>query len=290
MTAPAAATAQEPLIERLEKLCVTITRPIAFIGVTGMLIAAGVTVLDVLMRWLASTAITALNEITALIFAVAVAACMPAGLAGGVNLRIDLLARWLTGHVAAWLDALGALLLLVFFFILAWRIGVFAESLAQQGRTTVILQLPQAPFMFAVAALLGIGTLVQAVVTVRAAERAARHEVTESSVVVAVVLVLGTTVLALGALLLFDFALVARWAAQNIGAAVAIAFTVMWILMFAQVPLAAVMGLTGIVGSALFVGFIPATSAFATEATTFLTNSQVATLPLFLMMGSFAAV
>ena len=93
MTAPAAATAQEPLIERLEKLCVTITRPIAFIGVTGMLIAAGVTVLDVLMRWLAGTAITALNEITALIFAVAVAACMPAGLAGGVNLRIDLLAR-----------------------------------------------------------------------------------------------------------------------------------------------------------------------------------------------------
>src|SRR4029079_19531551 len=30
-------------------------------------------------------------------------------------------------------------------------------------------------------------------------------------------------------------------------------------------------------------------SAFATEATGFLTNSQIATLPMFLMMGSFAA-
>src|SRR5215470_1190362 len=156
MTAPAAATAQEPLIERLEKLCVTITRPIAFIGVTGMLIAAGVTVLDVLMRWLAGTAITALNEITALIFAVAVAACMP-----------------------AWLDALGSGLLLVFFFILAWRIGVFAEHLLQQGRTTVILQVPQAPFMYAVAILLAIGALVQAVVTARAFARASRHEAHE---------------------------------------------------------------------------------------------------------------
>ncbi|HKA70725.1 MAG TPA: TRAP transporter large permease subunit [Xanthobacteraceae bacterium] len=255
-----------------------------------MLIAAGVTVLDVLMRWLAGTAITALNEITALIFAVAVAACMPAGLAGGVNLRIDLLARWLTGRVAAWLDVLGAALLLVFFFILAWRIGVFAENLLQQGRTTVILRLPQAPFMYAVAILLAIGTLVQAVVTARAGARAFRHEGAESPVIVAIALVLGAATLALCAILLFDFAAAAHWASQHIGAAVAIAFIFMWILMFAQVPLAAVMGVTGIVGSALFVGLTPATSAFATEATTFLTNSQVATLPLFLMMGSFAAV
>ena len=76
----------------------TLTRPIAFVGVLGMLIAAGVTVVDVLMRWLASTAITALNEITAMVFAVAVAACMPAGLAGGVNLKIDL---WRAGSPAA---------------------------------------------------------------------------------------------------------------------------------------------------------------------------------------------
>src|SRR5262249_58938744 len=95
------------------------------------------------------------------------------------------------------------------------------------------------------------------------------------------------------ALLIFafsDFAAVSRWATQNVGQAVTIAFVLMWLLMLAQVPLVAVMGLVGIVGSALFVGFRPAVSAYATEATSFLTNSQVATLPLFLMMGSFAAV
>ncbi|MFL5090583.1 MAG: TRAP transporter large permease subunit [Xanthobacteraceae bacterium] len=280
------------LAARLARFCVTVTRPIAFIGVVGMLIAAGVTVIDVLMRWLAGTAITALNEITALVFAVAVAACIPAGLAGGVNLRIDLLARWLTGRLAAWLDALGAVLLLVFFFILTWRIAVFADSLMQQGRTTVILQLSQAPFMYAVAALLTIGTLVQAVVAAHALERAFTQAgaASESGLATIVALALTALALALVTVLLVDFAAVSRWAAQNIGFAVAIAFTVMWILMFAQVPLAAVMGLTGVVGSALFVGFAPATSAFATEATSFLTNSQVATLPLFLMMGSFAAV
>ncbi len=41
--------------------------------------------------------------------------------------------------------------------------------------------------------------------------------------------------------------------------------------------------------AALFIGFPPALSAAGSEVTGFLTNSQVATLPLFLMMGSFAA-
>jgi tripartite ATP-independent transporter DctM subunit len=293
MTDLASPLALVPFAERLERSCVTLTRPIAFVGVLGMLIAAGVTVVDVLMRWLASTAITALNEITAMVFAVAVAACMPAGLAGGVNLRIDLLSRWITGRVAAWLDALGALMLLIFFLILAWRIGVFADTLMNQGRTTVILQLPQAPFMYAVSFLLGIGTLVQAVVTANATRRALAQRAAaegESLIVTGIVLAVVAVMLALAIVMLLDFAAVARWTANNVGLAVTIAFVLMWMLMLGQVPLAAVMGLTGVVCSALFIGFAPAISAFATEATTFLTNAQVATLPLFLMMGSFAAV
>src|SRR5258708_22850877 len=98
-----------------------------------MLTAAGITVVDVLMRWLMSTAITALNEITAVVFAVAVSACIPAGLAGGVNLKVDILARWLTARAAAWLDALGGVLLLIFFLVLTCRIPLFAPTLAQQA-------------------------------------------------------------------------------------------------------------------------------------------------------------
>jgi len=212
VTELAPSLASAPLMERAEKLCVAATQPIAFIGVVGMLIAACVTVIDVLMRWLAGTAITALNEITALTFAVAVAACMPAGLAGGVNLRIDILARWLTGRLAAWLDALGAFLLLLFFFTLTWRIAVFAQSLAEQGRTTVILGWPQAPFMVAVAVLLGIGTAVQAVMTARAAARVRTraHAETESPIVTAVVLAIAAAAFALAAVVILDFGLVAR--------------------------------------------------------------------------------
>jgi C4-dicarboxylate transporter, DctM subunit len=230
-----------------------------------------------------------------MLFAVAVAACIPAGLVGGVNLRVDILTRWLTGRLAAWIDAIGGLLLLVVFALLAWRIHVFAGNLAEQGRTSVILRWPQAPAMYAVAYLLGIGVLVQAVVTANAVRRAWTHVAAPdgkeaSTVVTVIVAVIGAAVLALLIFAFSDFAAVAHWATQNVGRAVIIAFVLMWLLMLAQVPLVAVMGLVGIVGSALFVGFGPAVSAYATEATSFLTNSQVATLPLFLMMGSFAAV
>jgi tripartite ATP-independent transporter DctM subunit len=293
MSQLAVPAASVPLLERAEQACAVLSRPLAFVGVLGMLAAAGVTVLDVLMRWLAGTAITALNEITAMLFAVAVAACMPAGLAGGVNLKVDILARWLTGRTAAWLDALGALLLLILFAILTWRIWVFAESLLRQGRTTVILRLPLPPFMYAVSVLLGIGTLVQAVVCANAVRRAwtARAPAQgEPPVMIAIVVVTAVVVFGVIAWCLFNFGLVSHWAGRNLGLAVGIAFALMWILMLGQVPLAAVMGLTGILGAALFVGLVPAASAFATEAATFLTNSQIATLPLFLMMGSFAAV
>ena len=58
MTDIAPATVAAPVAERLETFCIAFTRPVAFIGVLGMLIVASATVIDVLMRWLASTAIT----------------------------------------------------------------------------------------------------------------------------------------------------------------------------------------------------------------------------------------
>src|SRR5262245_54511463 len=212
-----------PLVERAEQVCAAWSRPIAFIGVLGMLGAAAVTVLDVLLRWFAGTAITALNEITAVAFAVAVAACMPAGLAGGVNLKVDILARWFTGRTQAWLDALGALLLLILFAILTWRIWVFADSLRQQGRTTLILRWPLPPFMYAVSILLGIGTLVQAVVAANAIRRAwmARAPAQgESPVMIATVAVTAAVVFAVIGWCLLNFAFVSHWAARNLGLAV----------------------------------------------------------------------
>ncbi|MGB7835912.1 MAG: TRAP transporter large permease subunit [Xanthobacteraceae bacterium] len=281
-------------LDHTERWLERYVRPLASVGVLGMLIAATATVADVLLRWLAGTGVLGLNEITSLVFAVAIAACLPAGTAGGVHLKIDIFARWITGRLAAWLDVFGALLLLIFFALLSQRMLVFAGTLYSQSRTTVLLGLPMAPFIFVVVLLLTVSALVQAVIAINKVRQAIAYVpiagMKSYPVATAIAVLLAIVIIALAGYALLDFAGMSAWAQDNPGKAVGIAFACMWILMLSQVPLAAVTGLIGVVGGALFIGFPPFFSAFATESAGLLTSSQIATLPLFLMMGSFAAV
>jgi tripartite ATP-independent transporter DctM subunit len=64
----------------------------------------------------------------------------------------------------------------------------------------------------------------------------------------------------------------------------------MWLMLVAYVPLAAALGLLGLLCTALMIGTDPALSVLGNEAAQFLTNAQVAVVPMFLMMGSFAVV
>ena len=294
MTEVAAQPAPVHFLDQTERWLERSVRPLASVGVVGMLIAAGVTVADVLMRWLAGTGVLGLNEIISMVFGVAIAACLPAGTAGGVHLKIDIFARWITGRLAAWLDVFGSLLLLIFFAILTQRLFIFAQTLQAQARTTVLLGWPMAPFMFVVVSLLAITTAVQAIIAINKVRQAiayvAAPDAKSYPVATAIAVILAIVIVLLCAYALFDFAGMADWAQDNPGKAVGIAFACMWILMLSQVPLAAVTGLIGIAAGALFIGFSPFFSAFATESAGLLTNSQIATLPLFLMMGSFAAV
>ncbi len=283
-------------LDRLEDGLELVSRRIAFIGVLGILAVAVVTVVDVLLRWLFSSGVLALNELVSLSVAVAVSATIPSGLARGVNLTVNIMKPRLAPWLAAGLGALGAFLLLVFYAFLAWRIGIYASDLAHQGRTTTILSVPEGPFMYSAAALLAFGAFIQLVVTINtirrvpAATAAVDPRSRPSAVVTAVAVVVLCALAALVAIAIFAFPALADWAQDNATLTVIAAFLLMWLSLALLVPLAAVMGLMGFLGIALFLGTGPASSAFATEAAGFLYNSQVATLPLFLLMGSFAAV
>jgi tripartite ATP-independent transporter DctM subunit len=285
---------RQPLLDRLEHLCVLATRPLASIGVAGMLIAAVATVLDVLMRWLFNSPFSALNEVTAMLFAVAISATLPAGLAHKVNLRIDLLSRFMAPRLGMWLDAIGGLFLLTFFSVLTWQLYVYAGQLAEQGRGTVMLGLPVAPFIYAVSALFAVCCLVQLVVVLNQFRKAIIHPGTQPGeaahpIFTTITIIVGIAAVALGVYVTFNIDQVSGWAQNHIGLEVLYAFLCLWLCMLGLVPLAAGMALVGLIGSALLIGFDPALSAFGTTVEGFLTNSQVSTLPLFLMMGSFAA-
>ncbi|MCC6472885.1 MAG: TRAP transporter large permease subunit [Burkholderiales bacterium] len=299
------------LLDRLDEVAVLATRRVAFVGVLGMLVVAFAQVLDVLLRWFANSPIDGLNEAVGLAIGVAVAATFPAGAAQRVNLAIDLLGGRVPPRLLAWLKVLAGLLLLLFYVLLAWRVGAYAAKLAERNASTVYLHLPMAPFMWLVAFFLGCAALVQAIawlVTLRFAlaglpdpigwsigqedgVQAPRPGVSVPDRRLATAAVL--LVLALGALLyLLPGTLAPLMAfAQPHGGTLATAVVVLlWVLLVLYVPLAATMGLLGVLTTVLFIGLEPALNVVGNESIQFLTNAQVAVLPMFLMMGAFAVV
>jgi tripartite ATP-independent transporter DctM subunit len=285
-------------LDALQAWCSKSTQILASAGVVVMVLTAILTLVDVTMRVIASASLIALNEVVLLTFSVAVSATIPAGLARVGNLKIDVLGRWLTGWLAAWADSVGGFLLLMFYGTLSWRLLLLAFSNATMSRRTMLLELPIWPSILAIAVVLAFGSLVQCVVVlchVRDALSGRPFDKPEMNrrpnpvfaacfIAAAVLMVI---LIAWGAI---EFDAVSRWMRVHTTQGMIYAFIGMWLLMLAHVPLAALTGAVGIAGGAVYIGVGPALGGFATTSWDFLSNPQVMTLPLFLMMGSFAAV
>jgi len=295
-TEPRADTPREPLApsDRIEALLRRIAQPVAFAGVMGMLVVAAVTVVAVLLRWSGMGGITAMNEIVAMLFSVAISATLPAATAQRVHLKIDLLGAWMGPRMRLWLQMAGSLLLLLFLFLLAREVQAYAGRMLVGGRTTPILGWSVGPFMFAVAALFWATVAVQAVLTALDMARALRSPGAASGRThILIWLLLAATLAALAWLLWWgwsDFQGFSQVVTSAPTASVGLGFLLLWAALLLLFPVSAVMGIMGLVGTALFLGWRPTWSVLSSETTGFLTNPQVAALPLFLLMGSFAMV
>jgi len=283
---PTPARAEASFLDQLEQWLGGVSRVIAIACVCGMLFVAAITMIDVVMRWIANEPIPAMNEIVQMTFSVAIAACIPAGLMQRVNLKIDLVARYFSATLHAWFEALGSACLWLFYAALAWGICVYAGALAQDGKSTVILNLPEAPFMYAVSALFAFGAVLQAIIVINDLRRAIAHG-TRGVIGAAVTL---AAIAAVTWLWIARFDAISSWAGDHVGLTLGLIFIVMWLATLVLIPIAAIMGIVGVISAALFVGLFPSMSAASTEVTDFLGSPQLATLPLFLMMGSFAQV
>jgi C4-dicarboxylate transporter, DctM subunit len=291
---PARIDSAAPPASQVGALLCRIAQPVAFAGVLGMLVVAVVTVVAVLLRWSGLGGIVAMNEIVGMLFAVAIAATLPAATAQRVHLRIDLLGSWMGPGLRRWIDLAGSLLLLLFLFLLAREVQAHAGRLTAGGRTTSILGWPVGPFIQAVAVLLWATAAVQAVVAGLDLVRALRRPGRESGRThPAVWLLLACTLAALawvGWWAWSDFRGLSRVVTGSPSASVGLGFVLLWAALLLLFPVSAVMGLMGLVGTALFLAWRPAWSVLSSETVGFLTNPQVAALPLFLLMGSFAMV
>jgi len=282
-------TEQRALLERLDGFVDRVCGFISGIAVLGLLAGASVIVFDICLRVFASGGVIALNEIMGQMFGMAVAATLPAGAARRVNLKVDLMGAHFGPRLTRFLGVLGSVSLLIFFAVLTYYVCLLGLRFLDQGRETLILKWPLGPTYLFATVCTGLATVVQLIKVVMDAttpvaarvERSTRIGITMAIALVATII--GTTGWAL-----IDLPSLQDVAVGRPGLMVVIAFLMLWLAVLCQVPLAAATGLLGIAGTAIVLGMSSTGRVFANDAMEFLTSWNIATLPMFLMMGSFA--
>lgn len=140
------------------------TRALALVGFFGLLVLALMTTVDILCRWLINQPIYGVNDVSAIVMAVVIAACLPANLAERQNITVEFLGGALGPRGKAALDAFGGIVTLLFVTVLAWRFIPYSAEIARSGQTTWVLKLPVAPAWWVATALLMLSVPVQLVV------------------------------------------------------------------------------------------------------------------------------
>lgn len=270
----------------------TATRLLATAGVITIIGGAFLTLTDVGLRALAGTTIRGLNEVLILCVGVAIAACLPSGVARLVHLTLDLLTARLPAQGARALSLLGVLALMVFLLLVGLEQFRLASTYHARGQATIILGWRIAPFHFAMAGLVLLCVPVQAMHLWNAVTDILRHE--RNPLRLALQFLPALLLVAVVALFWFN---ALNWLpgygwlrGLTAGVAALVFFCGMWVLMILGVPLAAAMGLVGFLGISVLLAPGPAGTVAGGETARFLTSETLAVLPLFLLMGSFASV
>lgn len=286
----------------LERACLALSQRLALVGVAGMLVFALATVVDVTLRKLANTPIPGFYDIGQLVLAVVVAASFPAVIASRSNLVIDFLTGTFPPRLRRALAALGGALMLIFLALLAWRMAFYSAELAERNSITINLGVPTAPFWWAVTAFIAFCVLVQAVVALAQLREAfapippepaggLRPRIGRAGVAisaaVAAVAILATLAFVIGPVKSGPLAGLIPTSSVGLSALALVAMIALTLL---EVPLGAAMGLVGIVGLAHVLGkFNSGFVLLGTNTSQLLINLDLATIPLFIMMGGFAA-
>ncbi len=139
---------------------------VALAGAVGVLIIAGFVVVDVVARAVFNEPILAVDDLNPFNIAVVVASFFPLCMVGRHFVTIRFLGRGLGTSAHLLLEVFGALATLVVFVLYAWQLLRYAWKVTDSGLASGILEIPQAPWWWAVAAVLSFAVLVQlAVVT-----------------------------------------------------------------------------------------------------------------------------
>jgi TRAP-type C4-dicarboxylate transport system permease small subunit len=153
-------------LEKLERIARLGTRALSLAGLIALMALAAMTLADGMLRWLANKPIEGVRDVGAVIVAVAVCCCLPAGLMERSHITIRVAGSVLGSRAGAFLDVVASFLVWAVTLAMAWQFTVFAGKIARAGETTWVLKIPTAPFWYVVAGILWLGALMQLIVVI----------------------------------------------------------------------------------------------------------------------------
>ncbi|MCB1388758.1 MAG: TRAP transporter large permease subunit [Rhodobacteraceae bacterium] len=281
--------AAAPPSSRAADLIAGVARRVASVAVAAILLIAFANVIDIVLRNFFRTSLYGLNEINAYLVAVAAATCLPYGLHIGAAITIRVIEGKVSERVRSVLAVFASLMVLVFVGLTAWRVWTVAAGMARSGQTTIMTNIPTAPFIYAMAAALVVAAVVVALRVIESVGLCARRG-GPLALVVSLALVAVTAWMLLALMGYVSARPFHGLAPSNRLVLAAVVFLGMWVLILLSVPIGIAMGLAGIVGTATLMRGGISLNILGSEITTFVTKDSLSVLPLFLLMGSFATV
>jgi TRAP-type C4-dicarboxylate transport system permease small subunit len=141
-----------------------ITQTAAFIGFSGLVIMALLITYDGAARYLWLPRISGFSDYGEVVFPLVIASCFPAGLLRQTNVTVRVFGTFGGPRVHAALEALGAVVTLVFFALLTWQFIRLTGQFEHGGRTTRTIGLALAPWWYVTTAVMAVCVPVQAYV------------------------------------------------------------------------------------------------------------------------------
>ena len=153
-------------IEDVEDLSAKAARNLALVGFLGLFALASMTTLDVTMRWLFHMPIAGVNDVSSVVMAVVIAACIPATFAMRQNIRVAMLGGLWGGYLGRILEVFASLFSLGFVILIAWQMIPYVQGLFETNERTWVLAWPIWPWWAFAAFMSGLAVLCQLAILV----------------------------------------------------------------------------------------------------------------------------
>jgi len=151
---------------KLKQTLFSAARVLALVGFSGLLILATLTTLDVTLRWGFSCPIHGVNDVSSVVMAVVIAACIPSNLINKQSISVEVLGGAVGTRGKRFIDAFASLCTLIFVALMAWKFFPYAAGLFENGQRTWVLEWPVWPWWFFATASVVMAALVQFIVLI----------------------------------------------------------------------------------------------------------------------------